>query len=532
MLETLNLQDFLFEKEVNRMDLMNFKSKTKPSYKISVYRNHSFELIEHTISPYLDYGTLGVTFEYSDYDDSLSFLNLDLDSDLIILWLDLTRYTNDDVSGFINERVSYLQSAFKRNILFVPYGGKADVKSDRVVQYPIDQVEAKLGDKFLDLRMEPFSGTKLSHLANMEISKDLGLNYIPALLRPNLKGIVVDLDNTLYQGVLGEDGVEGVRLTDSHKKLQERLKELSKKGFFLSVASKNDERDVLELFKQRSDFPLQLDDFVKICASWDSKANSIETIAKSLNINPDSLLFIDDNMGELVSVAERHPTINLLWAKENASITLSVLCNYPGLLKLNVKKEDALRKADTIANEKRKALQSSMSREEYIKKLKMELTFDVDNLDQADRVTELSNKTNQFIFSYQRYSLQQILDLMNKEDGRVVTISLKDSLSDSGIIGVMCLRSQGEYIELEECFVSCRALGRGIDEATVLGAIKIGLDSFGKDVLKVNFTKGERNLPAENFKDSHLTQYVEQSRKFNFELPTDLVKVTVMDRGQ
>lgn len=535
MMTELDLQAFLFERETKRIDLLNYVPTIDPSYRISVCRNHSFELIENTIKPYLEYGGLGIEFSYSSYDDSLSFLELDLTADMVVLWLDLSAYKMSDLNGFIEERVEHLAKLFKGNILFVPCCNETalNIQNSQVVQYQLSTLEERLGAKLFDLRLEPFSGTKLSNVANLAISRDLGLNYLPALLQPNLKGVVVDLDNSLYHGVLGEDGVDGVVLSEGHRQLQVKLKDLSEQGFFLCIASKNDQRDVIELFEKRSDFPLQIDDFVQIHANWNSKADSITAIAESLNISSDSLLFVDDNMGELVSVLEVHPAINILWAKDDALVSLDILSNYPGLLKLNIKKEDSLRKGDALANKKRLEVQSSLSKEGYIKDLKMELLYEVDNLAHVDRVTELSNKTNQFIFSYQRYSHQQVEMLMKSDDSTVVTISLSDRLSESGIIGVVVLTKQTGSVLLkdsallEECFVSCRALGRGIDQAIVLGGVGIALKSLAAVELQVSFTKGERNSPAEKFSNKYFDAFMASPGDFQYQIPKNLFVVTI-----
>lgn len=529
MIKALNLQDFLFEKETSRVDLLNYTSTFDVDYRVAIYRNHSFELIENTIRPYLDYANMGVEFLYSSYDDSLAFLELDFSADLVLLWLDLSNYEIDDLQSFIHERIQYLKEKFEGNILFIPYGdnGRLDIESLQVATYSLTRLEEQLADKFLDLRLEPFSGTKLSNVANLEISRDLGLNYLPALLRPNLKGVVVDLDNTLYAGVLGEDGITGVELSDGHRLLQTQLKRLSQQGFFLSIASKNDERDVVQLFKERKDFPLKIEDFVKVHANWDSKADSITSIADSLNISVDSLLFVDDNMGEIVSVLERHPSLNVILAKDNARLTHKVLSNYPGLLKLSLKREDGLRKSDAMANKERQKIQKTLTAEDYIKELDMELLYEINEAKNLERVTELSNKTNQFIFSYQRYSSQQVRQLMKSNDSAVISISLKDKLSDSGIIGVIVVTKKEEFGVLEECFVSCRALGRGVDQAIVLGGTKIAMEHLNIENLKVNFSKGERNFPAERFCNTHFDKQQKSPEEFSYNIPSDLIKVSI-----
>ena len=116
-----DLQNFIFENKLTRNELLNYSSQgeNNKKFRISIYRNHSFELIENTINPFLDYAKIEAEFLYSDYDDSLSFLNLDLESDLVILWLDFTRYNNDNINEFIKERIDYLTSIYSKKILSI-----------------------------------------------------------------------------------------------------------------------------------------------------------------------------------------------------------------------------------------------------------------------------------------------------------------------------------------------------------------------------------------------------------------------------
>ena len=524
-----SLQNFIFENKLTRSELLNYSSKNENNNKpkISIYRNHSFELIENTIKPFLDYAKINAEFIYSDYDDSLSFLNLDLDSDLVILWLDFTRYNNENINEFIKERIEYLTNIYSKKILFIPFESNLKIENNNIVNYDISKIKEILGEKYLDLRLEKFSGTKLSPKALIEISKDLGLNYIPSVLLPNIKALVFDLDNTLYKGVLGEDGFEGIKLTPEHKKLQEHIVELSKQGFFICLASKNEEQDVIEMFKNRADFPLQLEHITKHYVSWEEKSTAVSEIAKFLNIGIDSVLFIDDNMGEIISMLNVHPQIKYILAKDNANITLEALKNYPTMLKLSIKDEDKIRAKDAQANEQRQLLQKTLSKEDYIKSLEIKLTYAIDKKEQISRISELANKTNQFICSYKRYSEAEIKKLMNDKDSIVISTKLEDKLSDSGIIGVCVLRNKENYLEMEECFISCRALGRGIDDNVVFYPIKLALDKFNQKDLKINFTIGERNKPAQKFLEENLADFTNKIATFNKEINQKLVTIKI-----
>ncbi|HHQ5456028.1 TPA: hypothetical protein ACSP0J_004083, partial [Aeromonas veronii] len=223
-----------------------------------------------------------------------------------------------------------------------------------------------------------------------------------------------------------------------------------------------------------------------------------------------------------------HPEIKIIHAKDDASITLNALENYPGLLKLSVNKEDAIRKSDTQANVKRQELLNSVSKEEYIKSLNMELTYYIDDNESIDRISELSNKTNQFIFSYQRYSKAEVSSLMSSNESTVISVSLKDKLSDSGIIAVVSLKKiDDESALLEECFVSCRALGRGIDNEIVLGSIKLGIDKLNVSKLLINYKVGERNNPAVNFVNNNFKAYTKIPQEFDYLFNQDVLKISI-----
>ena len=472
------LQEMIFEKELSRIELCNYVNHSLNNYKISVYRNHSFELVEHTINLYLDYGNIHADFLYSDYDDSMSFLNLDLSSDLIIVWIDFTRYVTEDTEAFVKERMEYLSSIYKKQILFIPFGSDMNIERVNVVTYNLGEIKSRLQNKFTDERLEPFSGTKLSPTALLAISKELGLKILPSCLIPPIKAVVFDLDNTLYKGVLGEEGYKDIELTQGHKKLQEKIVELSKQGFFICIASKNDAEDVTDMFKMRQDFPLQLEHITKICASWNPKSDAISDIQKYLNIGIKDILFVDDNVGEIVSVRAEHPDINVIWAKDDAFNTLEVLNNYPRMLKTKINYEDSIRQKDTQANAQREILKNNLSQEEFLRTLKMELKYSINVNSQIKRISELANKTNQFICSYKRYSEKEVQSLMENKDCIVIAVSLKDKLSDSGIIGVFVFKNKYDYVEVEEAFISCRALGRGIDENIVLYPIKLATEHF------------------------------------------------------
>lgn len=246
-----------------------------------------------------------------------------------------------------------------------------------------------------------------------------------------------------------------------------------------------------------------------------------------LNIGIDSVLFIDDNVGEIISMLNIHPNIKYILAKNEANTTLNILKNYPGMLKLSIKDEDKIRSKDTQANEQRQFLQKTLSKEDYIKSLDIKLTYSINNRNQIQRITELANKTNQFICSYKRYSEAEVKAIMDDKDYIIIATKLEDKLSSSGIIGVCVFKDKKEYLEMEECFISCRALERGIDDSIVFYPIQLALNKFNHSELKINFIKGERNKPAENFLTEHLADFININAKFNKNINQDLISIII-----
>jgi len=530
----IDLQHIIFSSAPTREDLLLHKQpSTGDKFVVQVFRNHTFEHVERLMGLYLDYAGVSIDFHYSGYDDSFSLASLDPEADAVIMWVDSTRYNVAEFDTFITGRLEAVCSNFQRNIFAACFGSNLDISSihqrtrNQVTLYEFNRLQRKLGADVVDERLEPFSGTKLSASACQFLAKDLGLNYLPSLLLPNLKCIIVDLDNTLYQGVLGEDGIDGVKVSVGHSELQSELKSLAQKGFFICIVSKNDRQDVVDLFKIRDDFKIGSDDFTIISADWNTKASSIEKIALELNIGLDSVLFIDDNMGELLSVHNSHPDVKLIAAQPDALVTVDILRNFPGIFKLHSSAEDALRKADIQSNQKRNTLKASLSLKDYLISIHTNLIFHCNKADHAARISELSCKTNQFIFSYKRYSSAQVLKLIDDPEFAVVSVTLSDSLSDSGIIGAVFVERLPACGTLQECFVSCRALGRGLDELIVLGAIQVALDHLSKTALNIQFCRGPRNAPAESFVETRVRTFLNSINDFHYSIDNSIATVSI-----
>ncbi len=488
----------LFDKDLNRLNLLSLKEETpSKKLKIMVYRNHNFELVATVLNKFLNFSKINAEFIYSDYDDSMSFSSILNDADINLVWIDICRYKDINIHSWLKERINYLKSVSEARILVYTIGEinlTNDFPQDIIIANS-KNIEKYLKNNFLDLAKEEYSGTRLSSKASLYIARELGLKYITSMFMQPLKAIITDLDNTLYQGVLGEDGIDNLIPDYDYQKL---LKELKEQGFFIAVSSKNEIEDVKEMFKKRKDFLIKWDDFAAHSINWDSKAEGIRYIAKKLNVGFDSIIFIDDNIGEIQWVKNEILEIKYLLADEDIAYKLSV---FPGLYKSAFLKEDKFRTEDIKANLERQNLFISTGKSDYFRQLEMKLEYLINPQNCIERISQLLNKTNQFIFSYKRYSEKEVKTIMEDSNSAILTVSLSDKLSESGIIGIIVAQKGKENsLLIKELCVSCRALGRHIEDIM----LKKGFQ-FLKEKLKTNdsimleFKYGPRNNPAKNW---------------------------------
>jgi FkbH-like protein len=517
IVERLAWQRPVFSERPRRLDLLRGRASwpLKP-VRIRVHRNQPFEFVASVMAPFLAVAGLEPEFDLGPYDDALSDMGGlgGLAPDVEVVWLDFGRYEDRHdpaaMAGWLADRLLALRRASSAPILVAgavggegwarPLNGGLEPALEGIAGcHLVDQagVADDLGVAYLDERSRSFTGSSLSDTAAIETARRFGLAWIPAVLGPRLKAVVVDLDATIYDGVLGEDGPGGVVLTELRSAVQSRLVELADSGVLLAVLSKNEPGDVQRLFAERQDFPLRPERLSAVVGSWRPKSEGMVQILESLRIGPDSVLFVDDNPGELAAVACALPGINLLDAAD-AGRALLGLRWYPGLLALRMTPEGALRAADLAAIRIREAIATTSSDPEaYLLSLGVRLTFARSPVDQLARIHELSTKTNQFNTGFLRLSEVDVAARLNDPTAFLVTIALRDRLSDSGVIGLVVGHyAPGSPPIVEEVAISCRALGRGVEDLIVAEALRGALGSTQPDRIRFAFRQGPRNGPA------------------------------------
>lgn len=309
--------------------------------------------------------------------------------------------------------------------------------------------------------------------------------YNPQLIRPfqawwkqrkaeveqkRKKCLVLDLDNTLWGGVVGEDGVEGILLSGSYPGKafhlwQEGLKELEKSGVMLAICSKNNMADVDEVWAKRDDMLLQKNDFVAIRINWQDKATNIRELAEELNIGLDSMVFVDDNPTERELIKQQFPEVAVpdFPAQPYGLMGLyNVLVeNYFGAYRIT--QEDRAKTTQYIANAQRKQQQAAFTNmEEYLQSLEMRLRIEKVNVATLQRVAQLTQKTNQFNLTTRRYTEADIQRMVD-EGADVWTLTVSDKFGDYGLTGVMIVADG----KIDTLLMSCRVLGKGIEMAFV-----------------------------------------------------------------
>lgn len=286
--------------------------------------------------------------------------------------------------------------------------------------------------------------------------------------RPAPKCIVLDADNTLWGGVIGEDGIGGIQLGSAfpgsaYVEFQRALKRLRARGVLLAVASKNNPREVDEVFASHDDMVLKADDIAVWQVNWLTKSESIRAIAAELNIGVDAVAFIDDSDYELAEVASQLPEVIRLRVPDEVALLPDLLANSGLFRNLHVTSEDLARTEMIIQERERRSAESTMSREEFLTSLQLVLTYFEVTEEHVGRVAQLTNKTNQFNLTTVRRSEADVRALLADPACAVRAIRVADKFGDYGLVGVAVVRAAGQRAEIDTLLMSCRVLGRGVE---------------------------------------------------------------------
>ncbi len=370
----------------------------------------------------------------------------------------------------------------------------------------IKELAASIGrDKFYSPRMWYMGSIPYSRTGEAAIAQEIAC-AVNALKGRRAKCLVLDLDNTLWGGVIGEDGVGGIELGTTklgalYRDFQKRLRDLKDEGALLAVVSKNNMEDALEGLRH-SDMALHEDDFVAIKANWRSKSDNIEELAAELNIGLESLVFIDDNPIEREAVKAALPQVIAPdFPKEVAGLerfAIEIAKTHFATLRLT--KEDSLKTEQYQTERKRAALKKDApSMEEYLKSLGMKLTAREITEDDIARAAQLTQKTNQFNLTARRYTESDIRKMMDGGAHKIWIGELEDKFGSYGKVLLAIARLEaGERAAIDAFLMSCRVMGRNA-ERDFLSYIEASLKEAGVKEITAEYIATPKNKVVKDF---------------------------------
>ncbi len=382
----------------------------------------------------------------------------------------LVNYANENKNFYIND-INYVSSCFGLDNWF-------------------NEAFYHMYKYAMDMRAIPYLSYNLSHI-------------IKALYGKNKKGLVLDMDNTLWGGVIGDDGIEGIKIGSETPDgevfyaFQKYLLEQSTIGNILMVSSKNEEENALAGLNHPSSV-LRPDDFTIIKANWNPKSDNIRIIADTLDLGADSFVFVDDNPAERKIVSDSINGIAVPDIK-NPEDYIRILDRNGYFEVISLSQEDLNKKDIYKSNAERKSLMNESSNyEDYLRELKMHAEISEFKDIYLDRITQLIGKSNQFNLTTRRYTLNEIEEISKSDEYIKIYGKLSDIFGDNGLISVVIGKVDGSNLHIDLWLMSCRVLKRNMEQAMLDELVNIAM-SKGIEKIYGYYYPTAKNKMVENF---------------------------------
>lgn len=373
----------------------------------------------------------------------------------------------------------------------------------------LDETAALLraGAPAYDADMRYHAGFDLSGPAISAIAQEASRFAIAARRRP-VKCIVCDLDNTLWGGVVGEDGPRGLSLAgeypgEAHLELQRWLLAQHAAGVLLAICSRNEAADGMAPFEERPEMLLAPEHFAAISIDWRPKHERIPEIARDLNIGVDSLVFLDDSPFERASVREALPEVIVPELPPEVSHWVDYLAALHLTDALALTDEDRRRAEMYVEDRERQDhAQAAADFDAFLAGLGSVAMLYFDEPALLARTTQLCARTNQFNLTSRRHSEGEIERMIADESTRVIQMRASDRFGDMGVVGIAIVRAQGATAELDTFLLSCRALGRGYERALLSETVRVATEELGTRAVIAAWSDNGRNSQVAEFLDS------------------------------
>lgn len=470
----------------------------------------------YTHVPQFD-NSIGVN-EIENYHNKLQMIVRDLPINKKILVFTLAEITNSTLLGSdfrikraiaeFNENI-YKLAEQNRNVLVIDFASfcskYSDIYAPKFYFYSMNAINPKYSKEF----------------------KNWFLNQIRQVEGIRKKCIVLDLDNTLWGGVVGEDGLSGIQIGNTYpgnvfRYFQEQILAVKNTGILIALCSKNNYEDASEVFHKHPEMILKLDDFIIQKINWNNKADNIRAIAEELNIGLNAMVFIDDNPTERELVRLAIPEIIVPeFPKQVYQIPSYFEQVYEEHFKVY-----ALTDEDKVKNEQYQIVQKSIqekqqfqSIDEYLLNLEIEIIIQQVSEITLPRASQLTQKTNQFNLTTKRYTESELLSLLNN-GGIIYLLSVRDKFGDSGICGEVVIKYEDDAAVIDSFMMSCRVLGKKI-EYTFLNEVLTILQAEDIKYVYANYIKSNKNQQVSEFYEKNKFDVIlnsEEEKKYKIDL--------------
>lgn len=364
-----------------------------------------------------------------------------------------------------------------------------------------------------DIGRQEFYSDKMWYIGGMPFSKK-GIAQIVVDIEAMLhtyydsprKVIVLDLDNTLWGGVIGEDGIDGIELSNHNEgqrfyDFQKRLLQMKDRGVLLAIASKNNEEDVEQVFAEHPYMLLKKEDFVLSKINWNSKSSNIKAMENDLNLSENAFCFIDDNPMERAIVSGECQEVLVLDFPEDTT-QLSKFAEefyHKNLRVVRTLEEDRHKTEMYRAEEKREGEKAaSVNFADYILRLEIEIDIHAMREEEIERVAQLCGKTNQFNLTTIRYSIADIRQMRNEPGCEIFVACVRDKFGDSGLVSVMIVKQQETKLLIDSFLMSCRVMGRMIENVIMDEIVTFYSEKCGIKTIVGAYIPTSKNKPVES----------------------------------
>ena len=329
------------------------------------------------------------------------------------------------------------------------------------------------------------------------------------LKKPRAKVLVLDADNTLWGGIIGEDGMDGIALGPDHPgsafvDFQRRILDFQQRGIILALCSKNNQADVDAVLREHPHQVLRDADFAAKRINWFPKPDNLISLAEELNLGLESFIFVDDSDHECAAMRHRLPQVDVVQVPKRATDVPWCLDHVARLEVLSLTAEDFAKTEQYALEQRRRALSAEIANQgggagDYLQRLQMKMRVAVDEPRHVGRLSQLSKKTNQFNLTTRRYDEQQMLSFVADPQVLVLDFSLADTFGDSGIVGLAIWRfTDPQRAELDTFLMSCRVIGRLAEAAFFRSALQL-LAERGVQELVADYLPTAKNELVSSF---------------------------------